>query len=100
MQKKDGTNTFSKETVTAIMMLNINTKIMICLPDGDTDFFDINAGALQQDTLVPHLFIIYLDNVLQTPIDLMKKKWSHTKKRQEVDNILQKLSWIQTMQVI
>ena len=33
---------------------------MICSLDGETDFFDI-ARILQGDTLVPYLFIIYLD---------------------------------------
>ena len=42
-------------------------------PDGDTDYFDIVAGVLQWDTLAPYLFIIYLDNVFRTSIDLMKE---------------------------
>ena len=33
-----------KETVIAIMMLYKNTKIKVCSPDGDTDYFDIVAG--------------------------------------------------------
>ena len=31
------------------------------LPNGDSDFFDIVAGVMQRDTLVPYLFIICLD---------------------------------------
>ena len=50
-----------KETATAIMMLYRNTKVKVCSPDGDTDYFDIVAGVLQRDTLVPYLFIICLD---------------------------------------
>ena len=38
--------------------------------DGETDYFDIVAGALQ---LAPYLFIIYLDYVIRTSIDLMKE---------------------------
>ena len=39
----------------------------------ETDFFDIVAGVLKKDTLAPYLFIIYLDNVLRTLVDLMKE---------------------------
>ena len=39
----------------------------------ETDFFDIVTGVLQGDTSSPYQFIICLDNVLQTTIDLMKE---------------------------
>ena len=55
------------------MMLYKNTKVKVHSPDGDTDFFDIMAGVLQGNTLTPYLFIICLDYVLQTLIDLMKE---------------------------
>ena len=42
---------------------------MVRSPDGDTEYFDINAGVLQVDTLAPLLFIITLDYVLRTYID-------------------------------
>ena len=61
-----------KGTVAAIMILN-KKKVKVCLPDGDTDFFDIVANMLQEDSLVPYLFIICLDCVLQTSRDLMKE---------------------------
>ena len=38
----------------------------------ETDYFDLVAGVLQGDTLAPYLFIICLDNVLRTSIDIMK----------------------------
>ena len=62
-----------KETVAAIMMLYKNTKIKVHSPDEDTNYFDIVAGVLQQDTFVPYLFIICLDYVLRTSIDLLKE---------------------------
>ena len=42
------------------MMLYRNTKVKVCSLDGDTDYFDIVAGVLQEDTLAPYLFIICL----------------------------------------
>ena len=48
----------SKETVAAIMMLYKNTKVKVYSSDGDTDYFDIVAGALQGDALAPYMFII------------------------------------------
>ena len=55
------------------MMLYKNTKIKVRSPGGDTDFFDIVADVLQGDIFVPYLFIICLDYVLRTSIDLMKE---------------------------
>ena len=52
---------FTKETVNAIMMLYKNTKVR--LPDGDSDFFDLVTGVLQ-DLLVPYILIICLDYIL------------------------------------
>ena len=42
-------------------------------PDEDTDYFDIVVGVLQGDTLASYLFIISLDYVLRTSIDLMRE---------------------------
>ena len=66
-------NGLPKETVAAIMILYRNTKVKVCSPDGDTDYFDIVADVLQGDTLAPYLFIICLDIVLRTFIDTMNK---------------------------
>ena len=46
-------------------------KVKVCSPDGDTDYFDIVAVVLQEDTLAAYLFIICLDYMLRTSIDLM-----------------------------
>ena len=54
------------------MMLYRNTKVKIRSSDGDTDYFNIAAGVLQGDTVAPNLFIICLDYVLRTFIDIMK----------------------------
>ena len=57
-----------KETVQSIMMLYVKVRS----PGGDTDYFDIVAGVLQQDTLAPHLSVISVYYVLRTCIDKMK----------------------------
>ena len=62
-----------KEAVAAMMMLYKNTKVKVRLPDGDTDFFDIVVCILQGNAFAPYLFIICLDNVFRTLIELMKK---------------------------
>ena len=61
-----------KETVAAIMILYRNTKVKVGSPDGDTVYFDIEAGLLLGDTLAPFLFIICLDYALRTSIDKIK----------------------------
>ena len=64
------------------MMLYRNTKIKVCSPDGDTDYFDIAAGVLQGDTLALYLFIICLDYVLRTSIDkINENSFKLTKER-------------------
>ena len=55
------------------MMLYKNMKVKVRSPDRDTDYFDIVTGALQGDTFAPYLFIICLDYLLRTSIDLMKE---------------------------
>ena len=72
------TYSLPKEIIAAIMMLYKNT-------NGDTDYFDIVAGVLPEDTLAPYLFIICLDYVLRMFKDLMKE-----------NNFKHKLLWTQT----
>ena len=55
-------------------------KRMVCSPDGSTNFFDIIAGILQGDTLTPYLFIIWLDYILRTSIDVIKENDFRLKK--------------------
>ena len=62
-----------KETVTGIMMLYRNMKAKVHSLNGGIDFFDIVAGLLQGDRLAPYPFIICLDEVLRTSIDLIKE---------------------------
>ena len=46
------------------MMLYKNMKVMVCSPNGDTDFFEIVAEVLQGDTAAPYTHIICLGYVL------------------------------------
>ena len=62
-----------KETVAATMIFYRNTKVKVRSTDGDTDYFVIEAGVLQGDTLAPPLFIICLDYMLRTSIDKIKE---------------------------
>ena len=74
-----------KETLPVIMILCRNTKVKVCSPDGDTDYFDIVAGVLQGDTLAQYLFMICLDYVLRTTIHKLKencfKLWKEKSRR-------------------
>ena len=76
------------KTITAIIMLYNNTKIRVCSLDGDRDFFDIVAGVLQGNTLVPYLFIICLDYVFRMSIDLIKENGLKLKKKSIEQTIL------------
>ena len=66
-------------------------KTMVHSPDGGTDLLDIVAGVLLGDTLALYLFIIHLDYILRIMIDLIKENGFALKKKQEADDILQKL---------
>ena len=71
-----------KETVAAMTIHFRNTKVKVHSPDEDTEYFDIIAGVLQGDTLVPYLFIICLNYVLRTSIDKIRENgFELTKKR-------------------
>ena len=80
-----------------IMILYKNTKAMVHSSNGNTDFFDIISGAVQGDTLAPYLLTIYLDYILWKLIEIIKVNGLTLKKREEADNIPQKLSWMQTI---
>ena len=53
-------------------------------PDRDTEYFDIVADVLQGDILSPYLFIIYIDYVLRTSIDLMKENSFYLAKEKSI----------------
>ena len=64
------------------MMLYRNTKVNVRLPDGVTGLFDIIAEVLQRDTLAPYLFIIHLNCLLWTLIDIIKENGFILKKKE------------------
>ena len=53
-----------KETVAAIMILYKNTKVKFALRT-ETDYFDMVVSVLQGETIVPYLFIFYLDYLIK-----------------------------------
>ena len=65
------------------MMLYKNTKEMVRLPDGDTNFFDIVTGILQRDTLASYLARLRVSNVHRSN----KRKMVSHLKRQEAEDI-------------
>ena len=70
-----------KENVTVIIMLSRTTKVKVRTPDRDTDFFNIVGRVLQGHIVhTLHLFIICLDNVLRTSIDIIKENGFTLKK--------------------
>ena len=71
------------------MILNRNAKSRF--PDRYSGFFDIVAGDLKGDRLASDLFIICLYYVLGTLIAKIKEYGSTFKKKQEADDILQKV---------
>ena len=74
-------NGLPKETIEAIMMLYRNTKVKVCSPDGDTDYFNVVAGVIQGDTLTPYFFKACLDFVLKTSIDKTRYNGSKLTKK-------------------
>ena len=70
-------------------MICKNTKAMVRSVDGDTDFFEIVADARRYifATYIYNLFRLGTSNINSSN----KRKWFHSKKKQEVEDIPQKL---------
>ena len=51
-------------------MLYKNTKVRVFLPDSDSEFINISTGVLCGNTLVKFMFIIYLDYIIRTSLNL------------------------------
>ena len=75
---------FPKESLTTIIMLYKNTKVMVRSFDGDADFFNIVAGILQGDTLAPYLFRFCLDYGIQPSIDLKENDFTLKKGKKQM----------------
>ena len=57
-----------EELVTAISIMYEDTTAKVITPGGETETFNILAGALQGDTLAPYLFVIVIDYVMITAL--------------------------------
>ena len=64
-------------------------KVKVRSLDGDTDYFDIVAGVLQEGTLAPYLFIICSDYMLKKTVPSWQRK--------EAEDTLHKLLRMQSM---
>ena len=64
-----------KESITAVMILYKNMKVMVHSSDGDTDFFDNVIGVLQRLSInnLPRLCTLNINRPHE-------RKWSHMKK--------------------
>ena len=77
-------------------MLYKNMKAIVGSPGGDTDFFNKVARVLQENTFATYLFILCLDYILRTSVDLIKENGFILKNNKEADNVPQKLWQMQT----
>ena len=64
---------YSKKTVKVLMMPYKTAKTMVRSPDRDTAQLNIVARILRRGKFVPFLFIICLDNLRETSIDILKE---------------------------
>ena len=51
--------------ISAIGLMYEGTQTRLITPDGETEFFSIQAGVLQGDTLAPYLFAIILNYTMR-----------------------------------
>ena len=58
-----------EKLIDAICLLYQGKKASVITPDGETDFFEIQAGVLQGDTLSPYILAIVLDYAMRRAID-------------------------------
>ena len=55
-----------QEIIKTIRATYTNTTAQVITEDGNTEYFSIEAGVLQGDTIAPYLFIIAIDYVMRT----------------------------------
>ena len=91
IQREDGANTKSIWSPQRNCYHNNDVILMVHSPnDDDIDFFDIVAGVLPRDALVPCLFMICFDYIRQTSIQ-----------EKNLTQMISHRNWqIQTMQMI
>ena len=67
-----------QKLLNAIDLLYQNTKARVITPEGETEYFKINAGVLQGDTLAPYFFAIVLDYVMRKTFNNMEEELGFT----------------------
>ena len=63
-----------EELVTAISIIYEDTTAKVITPDGETETFNILAGVLQEYTLAPYLFVIFIDYVMRIALQGRENK--------------------------
>ena len=74
-----------------LLVIYKNIKAIVRSPEGDTNF-KIVTGVWHKDSLLSYLYILFLDYVLRTSIDLIKENGFTLKKKKEADDFPQKLT--------
>ena len=67
---------FPEHIMRVVIAMYTDVKAKVISPDGD--YFSINAGVLQGDTLAPYLFVIVLDFALRRAIEGREEEFGFT----------------------
>ena len=71
-------NEFKQFSATCTLYKNMNA--IVRSSTGDTNFFDVVDGDLQEDTWASYMFILFQDYVLPTSVNLIKENGFTLKK--------------------
>ena len=72
-----------EELVTAISITYEDTSAKVITPYGETETFSILAGVLQGDTLVPYLFVIFIDYIMRKSLTGREEKLGFELRRRQ-----------------
>lgn len=72
-----------QSVVDAIAIIYDNARAKVLSPNGETDWFNLFVGVLQDETLVPYLFIIVLDYVMRQATEGKEEELGLTLKKRQ-----------------
>ena len=67
----------------AIAIIYDNARAKVLSPNGEIDWFNLFVGVLQDETLVPYLFIIVLDYVMRQATEGKEEELGLTLKKRQ-----------------